>query len=146
MPHWRSLVESKYLSHFELAGRDVTVTVKSIALSEIIGAGGKKSKKALVMFQGKQKGMVMGATCLKTIARIYGDDTDAWLGKPITVYPTTTEASGETVGTIRVRPNRPTGSSTARGSAPPAEQQREPGGDDEPEDKGDVPDHMKGTP
>lgn len=149
MPHWRSLVESKYLSHFELAGRDVTVTIKSIALSEIVGAGGKKSKKALVMFQGKQKGMVMGATCLKTIARIYGDDTDAWIGKPITIYPTTTEASGETVGTIRIRPTAPASArgastSSARPAAPQQQQQqREPGGDDEPEDKGDVPDHMR---
>lgn len=148
MPHWRSLVESKYLSHFELAGRDVTVTIKLIALSEIIGAGGKKSKKALVMFQGKQKGMVMGATCLKTIARIYGDDTDAWLGKPITIYPTTTEASGETVGTIRVRPVKPAGAPSRRGPIVDDGERvpvREPGGDDEPEDQGDVPDHMKGT-
>jgi hypothetical protein len=140
VPHWRSLIESKYLSHFELQGHDVTVTIRSIAMSEVIGAGGKKSKKAVVMFQGKQKGMVMGATCLKTIARIYGDDTDGWLGKPITIYPTTTEASGETVGTIRIRPTAPAGRSAAARAAaelPP----REPGDDDE--DKGDVPDHMR---
>lgn len=149
VPHWRSLVESKYLSHFELGGRDVTVTIKSITLSEIIGAGGKKSKKALVMFQGKQKGMVMGATCLKTIARIYGDDTDTWIGKPITIYPTTTEASGETVGTIRIRPTAPAPRDGAARPAPRAAEpppgERQPG-DDGDEDKGDVPDHMKGTP
>jgi hypothetical protein len=147
VPHWRSLVESKYLSHFELAGRDVTVTIKSITLSEIVGAGGKKSKKALVIFQGKQKGMVMGATCLKTIARIYGDDTDAWIGKPITIYPTTTEASGETVGTIRIRPTAPATRGAASTRAPEhansaREPERQPG-DDGDEDKGDVPDHMR---
>lgn len=108
MPHWRSLVPSKYVSHYDLAGRDVIVTIASVKLAEIIGSGGKKSQKALVTFKGAEKGMVMGATCLKTIAGLYGDDYSTWLGKPITIYPTTTEASGETVGAIRVRPVKPT--------------------------------------
>jgi len=102
------LVPSKYVSHYDLAGRDVIVTIASVKLAEIIGSGGKKSQKALVTFKGAEKGMVMGATCLKTIAGLYGDDYSTWLGKPITIYPTTTEASGETVGTIRVRPVKPT--------------------------------------
>ena len=129
MPHWRSLVDSKYLSHFELQGRDVTVTIKSVRLSEVIGTGGKESTKALFMFEGKQKGAVMGVSCMKSIASMYGDDYDNWVGKRITLYPTTTEASGETVGTIRVRNTVPGGSAArpAGRSEPPA---REPGADD----------------
>lgn len=107
VPHWRSLVPSKYVSHYDLKGRDCTVTIKAIKLADIVGSGGKKSQKALVTFNEAEKGMVMGATCLKTIAGMYGDDYDTWVGKRITIYPTTTEASGETVGTIRVRPQKP---------------------------------------
>ena len=133
VPHWRSLIESKYLSHFELNGRDVSVTIKSVVLADVVGTGGKKSKKALMMFEGKQKGMVAGATVLKTIARIHGDDYAQWVGKRITIYPTTTEASGETVGTIRVRPTAP--AAPGRQAAPAAPQQREPGDDGEDEDE-----------
>jgi hypothetical protein len=140
MPHWRSLVESKYLSHFELQGRDCVVVIKSVRLSDVIGSGGVKSKKALVMFEGKQKGAVMGVSCLSTIAGIYGDDYDRWIGQPITLYPTTTEASGKTVGAIRVRPTAPakrTGGARPAG-APPAEPPARGPGDDE--DRGDAPD------
>lgn len=127
VPHWRSLVDSRYLSHFELSGRDVTVTIRSVKLADVIGSGGKKSKKALVMFDGKSKGMVMGATCLKTIASIYGDDYERWIGQRITLYPTTTEAGGETVGTIRIRNCAP---APARGTTAASQQG---------EDKGDAP-------
>jgi hypothetical protein len=142
MPHWRSLVESKYLSHFELQGRDIPVTIKSVRMSEVIGAGGKKSKKALFMFEGKQKGAVMGVTCMKAIASLYGDDYDNWIGKRITLYPATTEASGETVGTIRVRNVAPSGA-RATGTAPSttaATPPSEPG-----EDRGDEPDPSEMT-
>jgi hypothetical protein len=126
MPHWRSLVESKYLSHFELQGRDVTVTIKTVQLDTVIGSGGKKSRKALLHFVGKSKGMVAGVTVLKAIASLYGDDYAGWSGKAVTLYPTTTEASGETVGTIRVRPMAPSGK-------PLAVVEREPGDDSDSE-------------
>jgi hypothetical protein len=136
MPHWRSLVPSKYVSHYDLNGSDVVVTIASIKLAEVIGAGGKKSQKALASFVGKEKAMVMGATCLKSIASLYGDDYTAWKGKRVTIYPTTTEASGETVGTIRVRNVAPKGPG-AREPQPQIPPPREPG--DEAEDRGDEP-------
>ncbi len=137
MPHWRSLVESKYLSHFELRGNDVTVAIKSVRLSEVVGSGGKKSKKALLTFEGKEKGMVAGVTCLSAIAGIYGDDYDQWIGKRITLYPTTTEASGKVVGTIRVRPTAPAPPrSSGSGQKPPA---APPPPSDDNEDPGDAP-------
>lgn len=144
MPHWRSLVESKYLSHFELQGRDVTVTIKSVRMSEVIGSGGKKSKKALLSFEGKEKAMVAGVTCLSAIAGIYGDDYDGWIGKRITLYPTTTEASGKTVGTIRIRPTAPaaprSGGQAQRqapaSTPPPSEDNEDPGDAPSPEEMG----------
>jgi hypothetical protein len=47
--------------------------------------------------------MVMNKTNAKLIASHYGDDTDNWTGKEITLYPTTCQAFGETVPCIRVR-------------------------------------------
>jgi hypothetical protein len=139
LPHWRSLVESKYLSHFELQGRDVTVTIKTIRMSEVIGSGGKKSKKALLTFEGKEKGMVAGVTVLSAIAGIYGDDYDRWVGQRITLYPTTTEASGKVVGTIRVRPTAPAAlRSSGSGQKPPPAAAPPPPSDDN-EDPGDAP-------
>ena len=122
MPHWRSLVDSKYLNHTELQGKDCSVRIKATSFDEVIGSGGKKSKKGLLWFHDKQKAMVCGVAVLSTIASIYGDDIANWPGKWITLYPTTTEASGKTVGTIRVRPTAP------KGKQAEPKDEREPGG------------------
>ncbi len=39
------------------------------------GAGGAKSKKAVLFYKGKEKGQVAGVAVLSAIASIYGDDT-----------------------------------------------------------------------
>lgn len=141
MPHWRSLVESKYLSHFDLQGRDCTVTIAAIKKDDVVGAGGVKSKKAVVRFEGKEKSAVMGVACLSAIASMYGDDISQWPGKRITIYPATTEASGKAVGTIRVRPSMPAPQNGARRSPPAAAAAASAPAGDVPtdEDRGDEP-------
>lgn len=108
MPHWRSYMDHEWISAFDLAGRDVTVTIREIKGAQITGDGGKKAKKPIAFFEGKEKGLALNATNCKTIARLYGsNDTADWVGKRITLYPTTTEMAGETKDCIRVRPQVP---------------------------------------
>lgn len=109
---WRSMFEGRYLGSWNLIDadgnrRDVTVTIESVAAEMITGNGGRKAKKPVLRFVGKELPMVIGKTVGKTIAAMYGNDTAAWLGKRITIYPGTTEFGGETVDCIRVRPGIP---------------------------------------
>lgn len=106
MPHWKSLMDRDYLFAFDLAGRDVTLTIERVAQGELIALGGRKSKKPLCYFkEGREKKpLAMNSTNCKTVAGLYGNDCDAWIGKRITLYPTTTQMAGETVECIRVRP------------------------------------------
>lgn len=119
MAHWRSLLESKYLSHYDLDGKDCTLTIREIRGKQaVVGQGGQISKKALFFFDGKERAAVFGVAAMSTIENMYGEDWAKWVGKKITLYPTTTSAGGKTVGCIRVRPK------------PPGEKaQREPGSD-----------------
>ena len=107
MPHWKSMMDRDYIFAFDLGGKDVTVTIRDVKAGSLVSNGGRKAKKPVAFFEGKDKGLALNATNCKTIAKLYGNDTEAWIGKQITLWPTTTEMNGETVECIRVRPSIP---------------------------------------
>lgn len=115
MPHWKSMMDREWLFAFDLQGREVVVTIGEVKAGTLIGEGGRKSKKPVVRFTGKDKPLALNSTNAKTIAAMYGNDTDAWIGKRITIYPTTTEMGGQTVECIRVRPQVPSDRQAANG-------------------------------
>ncbi len=109
------MTDREYLFAFDLHGKDVTVTIDRVTAGELTALGGRKSKKPLCFFrEGKEKKpLAMNSTNCKTVAAMYGNDTDDWIGKRITLYPTTTTMAGETVECIRVRPKIPDGKAGA---------------------------------
>jgi hypothetical protein len=101
------LYDSDYLYAFHLQGKDATVTIAKVAAGELTGEGGRKAKKPIVWFEGKEKPLALNKTNGKIVATMYGTDTTKWIGQAITLYPTTTNFGGETKDCIRVRPKRP---------------------------------------
>lgn len=108
-----SMFPSKFVAASDLMGQDVTVTVAGIKQE---GVGAEEEIRPVLYFAGMTKGMVLNRTNAKRIAAIYGVDTDAWMGKPVTLYPSETEYAGETVPCIRVRQTVAAGPA----AAPPA--------------------------
>lgn len=115
MPHWKSLMDREYMYAFDLQGKDCTVTIEKVSQGELTALGGRKSKKPLCFFrEGREKKpLALNSTNCKTIAALYGNDTADWIGKRITIYPTTTTMAGDTVDCIRVRPSVPAGKPAA---------------------------------
>ncbi len=110
MPDVRSMYDKEFLYSFDLQGRDVTVEIERVKGGEVTGTGGKKSKKPVLYFKGKEKGLALCITNVRVIASIYGSfDSEVWLGKRITLYPTTTTFGKDTVDCIRIRPTKPVG-------------------------------------
>lgn len=109
MPHWKSMTERDFMFAFDLEGKDRTVTIARVTAGELTGTGGKKSKKPLCYFKESKSGkpLALNATNCKAIAAMYGNDTDGWVDKRVTLYPTQTQMGGETVDCIRVRPGIP---------------------------------------
>lgn len=134
------MMDRDYLFAFDLQGRDCTVTIAKVTGGEIKGTGGKKSKKPLCYFRESRDNRPLGlnSTNCKTIAAMYGNDTAGWVGKRITLYPTTTTFGPDTVECIRVRPGVPSEKAKAGELATaPAEpepqastEDRQPGEDD----------------
>jgi hypothetical protein len=127
----RSMFDKAFLYHFDLQGRDVTVVISKVTQGKVMGTDGKAQKKPVVYFEGKEKGLALNITNVRTIGSIYGTfEADKWVGKTITLFPTTTSMAGRTVECIRVRPAKPGKNApidTSPDAAPPA---REPGDDD----------------
>lgn len=123
MTHWRSLIDHKYLYAADLGGRDVNVTIESVKGGEVTGEGGRKSRKPILKFKGKEKTLVANSTNCKTIASIVGTpEVERWVGATITLFPTTTtdRETKEEMPCIRIRPKAPRSDARPRGDAPPA--------------------------
>jgi hypothetical protein len=116
--HWKSMIDRDFIFAFDLNGKDVTVTIARVIGGELTGPGGRKTKKPIMYFEGKEKGLALNSTNAKTIAAMYGNYVEKWVGQKITLYPTTTQMGGETMECIRVRPTPPAARASNGKSAP----------------------------
>lgn len=120
MAHWKTMMDHKWLHAGDLMGRDVTVTIERIEAGTLEGQKGKKEKKPVAKFRGKEKPLALNVTNCKTLTRLFGSsDVNDWIGKRVTLFPTTTNGpSGEEVECIRIRPRLPNGSAASEPEQP----------------------------
>jgi hypothetical protein len=109
MGDYRAMFDRDYLAAFDLEGKAVVVKIRDVKAGELTAQGGRKSKKPVVYFDGKEKGLALNKTNARAIANLYGNDTDKWIGQRITLYPTTTMFGAENVECVRVKPEKPQG-------------------------------------
>ncbi|MGP1257068.1 MAG: hypothetical protein ACTS10_21810 [Kiloniellales bacterium] len=125
-----SAFPSNYLKASDLQGHEPTVTIARVAM-ETVG----DDHKPILYFQGKEKGVVLNKTNANNIAMLYGDETESWTGKPITLYSTWVDFQGKSVEAIRVRPPKNHHQQSHQAPPPPPEQNGDshggPGLDDE---------------
>jgi len=95
----------KYLRASDLEGRTVDIIIARVHIEDV--SGDQSESKPVIYFQGKEKGIVLNKTNANTISELYGDETDYWTGKPITIYPTETPFQGRMVPCIRVKIHAP---------------------------------------
>jgi len=92
---------SNYVKASDLKGREVPVKIDRV---EYEAVGRQKEMKAVVYFEGKEKGMVLNKTNANKIIELTGSAvTEEWTGFQVKLFPTTTEFGGETVECIRVK-------------------------------------------
>ncbi len=106
MPHWRSLgPDPRYLAAYQLGGKEVTVTIDKVVAERVTGQDGKTDTCRVMYFQGAKLPFICNVTNGTTVAKLDGNDTDAWKGKAITLYPTTIidKRTKETIECIRFK-------------------------------------------
>ena len=101
--HWKQLVNQSFIGAYSLNGKDLTVQIKSVA-QELVKMEGGKQETCLVAQLVDNKPLILNKTNAKTITKIYNSPfINDWVGKYITLYPTTTKLAGETVECLRIR-------------------------------------------
>jgi hypothetical protein len=119
------LLASKYDQSKFLKAADLTaekkLRIKSVT-EEDVGVGRDKERKLVTWFTNDQRGLVLNLTNLRTLRGPFGDDTAAWVGKVIVVYPTMADFRGTMTPCLRVRippPKEANGGQAAKPAAPP---------------------------
>lgn len=144
MPDYRKMMSSDRLRAVDLDEKPRVVTIARVTQGTYAPNENQKKPKRMPDIHFREFEVPLGAnsTNCKAIAKLLGSkNTDDWIGRSIELYPTTTEAWGETKDCIRVsnrlpqadrgpqrrapaqqRPQQP----PARGTAPPARSESPP--------------------
>jgi hypothetical protein len=92
---------SHYLKASDLGTGSPVVTIARVEHEPV---GREREMKAVLYFEGKEKGVVLNKTNARKITELVGSpETDEWAGFKIRIFATTTEFGGETVECIRVK-------------------------------------------
>ena len=102
--HVNKLCPPAHLEAADLCGKDVVVTIKSFA-QHLVGA--KQETKGVVFFEEFDRALVINRTNSGRIAKLYGVDTDKWVGKKVILYESEASFAGNVVPCIRVREKVP---------------------------------------
>lgn len=106
--HWKTLFPHDLLGAHNLnEGEELVVTIKAIKIEKVTGTNGEESNLPVVHFSGKVPKMVLNKTNAKTIAKMHGNEYEAWVGKAVQIYATKTRAFGEMVDALRIRDKVP---------------------------------------
>lgn len=106
---------SKYLKAADLCGKHVSAIMSHVALEEVRGDADEAKLLPVLYFQGVPKGIVLNKTNCKVIAPAYGEETEAWSGKPIVLFSAMVAYGSEVVDAIRLKIPAPRyGGPTAR--------------------------------
>lgn len=120
MADYRTMFDEKWVRAWDLGGKELTVVIQKVEAGVLDNHRSKtKDRKPIVWFRGAKKPLALNKTNAKTIAGLYGNETEKWVGKPITIYPTRTMMGGEEMDCIRVRPKLPTGKGQDMPAPPP---------------------------
>lgn len=125
---------SNFLKAEDLGGKSVTLTIQSVEMEEM-GQGRDKENKLVIQFAKTDKKLICNKTNAKTIEKLYGDDTDAWVGQRITISPREVEFQGNMVWAIRVSLTKPVAAvpiTKAAATPAPVDEPPFPGDDESP--------------
>ena len=103
----RDALPGKYLTGDDLDG-DVTVVIERVVLEPFRDPRTRQeTRKPVMYFQRAKRGLIVNRTNWRAVAELYGDESDHWTGKRITLTSTMVDAYGKQTKAVRVRPGRP---------------------------------------
>lgn len=110
----REIFESEWVGAADLQGKDAPVTIEEIKKGDVFNPKtNKTTSKLCIRFTELKKGFICNKTNATSIAKMHGKEASKWVGKRITLYPTTCKVGRETEPCLRVRETEPVQSNKA---------------------------------
>jgi len=99
---YSEMYPNRFLKADMLKGAKVTLTIKNITGEGLMGGEGDANLEWVVSFAERPLEFVMNKTNAFCLYRMFGGDPHSWIGRRITLYPTTTMAFGAKHDCLRV--------------------------------------------
>lgn len=96
------LYASKYLNANDLKDGDVTTTMQEVSVTEVGGQNSEKRMKLIVQFAEIRKPMILNKTNADILSKRFGDDTDLWKNRTVTLGKCLVMFNGKAVESIRI--------------------------------------------
>lgn len=103
--HWRNLFESKTMllgAHNLNEGEELVANITGASIQTIKNQNGKDERVPVLTFSNAPA-MVLNITNTKTIAALYGDLYENWIGRDIQVFATIVKAFGKEQMALRIK-------------------------------------------
>lgn len=101
--HYLALFKGDYITAVEFGGKCPTMTIARVEEVGLEGDDGKVKTKGVVWFRETPRGFVLNRTNATCIAAMFGDETEDWSGKRITLHAQPVKLGPKTVPGIRVK-------------------------------------------
>lgn len=118
MARYAQMFPGRYLKADDVADGELVLTITDIR-EEFIGNGADREKKWTAGFHETSKRLVLNKTRASSLVKMFGDNTDDWLGRVVICYAATTSYGGEEVAALRLRAPTPAGPRPQAPAPPP---------------------------
>jgi hypothetical protein len=92
----------KFIKASDLGGRDVSFTIAGVDVQEL-GTGAQKERKPVLHFSDSQQRLPLNKTNTAILSQMFGDDTDRWIGRRVTLFSDQAMFQGRPVMAVRIR-------------------------------------------
>jgi hypothetical protein len=81
------MFESRFIRPSDLDGKDWTLTIANVRRETLPSRYGAERLRPIMAFAGARKELVLNRTNVTCLAAMWGEESDAWVGKRVTLHP-----------------------------------------------------------
>lgn len=100
---WKAMFKGDYISAVEFGQKQPTMTISNVELLKLEQEDGRQKERGVIHFKETPRGWVLNRTNATCLAAMFGDETDDWAGKRVTLFATMVQVGRAKEAGIRVK-------------------------------------------
>ena len=97
------LFPGRFIKSADLVGKDRTLTISDVEVERLPTDTGGEKVRGILTFKETDRQLVLNRTNGEALKAMFGKSVRDWIGKRVTLYPTTAKFGGADVDAVRVR-------------------------------------------